>query len=166
MIWLVIVLVVVVLIALALGRSAPLPDETTYQAAVDLHAIGRRIDLSLFKSELRRDAAALRRELRDELDATEPTKGALDDPGRTAPRVQQPFQLRLPADNTRRSDEMKMIYEKARNRLMTIVVAIAAVPLVFVVVIKVFDGFESVFAAIGLFVFARFGWQWYWGGGW
>ena len=50
---------------------------------------------------------------------------------------------------------MKMIYEKARNRLITIVVAIAAVPLVFVVIIKVFDGFESVFAAIGVFVVAR-----------
>lgn len=85
MMWLVILLVVAVLIALALGRSAPPPDEMTYQAAMDLHAIRRRIDLSLFKSELRRDTAALRRELRDELEALEPTERTLDDIRRTVP---------------------------------------------------------------------------------
>lgn len=56
---------------------------------------------------------------------------------------------------------MKLIYEKTWNRLITIVVAIAAVPLVFAVAIRVFDGFENIFAAIGVFVFARFGWQLY-----
>jgi hypothetical protein len=43
------------------------PDEGDYQAMVELHRIRRRFDVSQFKSEVRRDAADARRELRDEL---------------------------------------------------------------------------------------------------
>ncbi len=61
---------------------------------------------------------------------------------------------------------MKPLFDKTVARLLAAVVVLAAVPLVFVVIIQVFAGFESLFAAIGLFVFARFGWQWHRGERW
>jgi len=61
---------------------------------------------------------------------------------------------------------VKALFDKVVARLLAAVMVLAAVPLVFVVVIKVFDGFESVFAAIGVFVVARFGWWWYRDGRW
>ena len=69
MIWLVIVIVavLVVVVALAVGFHAGPPDAATYRAAVDLHAIRRRQEVAQFKSEVRRDAATARRELRKEL---------------------------------------------------------------------------------------------------
>jgi hypothetical protein len=71
MIWLVIVIVVVLVIALAIVfgfHDAP-PDAAAYRAAVDLHAIHRRQEVAQVKSEVKRDAADARRELRDELGA-------------------------------------------------------------------------------------------------
>jgi hypothetical protein len=69
MIWLLILIVVVVVlvIALAVGHDAP-PDAATYRTAVALRAIRRRQEVAQFKGDVRRDAARLRRELRDELD--------------------------------------------------------------------------------------------------
>jgi hypothetical protein len=61
---------------------------------------------------------------------------------------------------------MKTLYDKAVARLLGMVAIVAAVPLVFVVIIRVFDGLEPVLAAVGLFVVARFGLQWYWGEKW
>jgi hypothetical protein len=46
-------------------------DESTYRAAVGLHAVRRRLDVAHIRAELRRDASALRRELRDELSKTD-----------------------------------------------------------------------------------------------
>jgi hypothetical protein len=67
MIWLLILIVVVLAIALIAGcRDAP-PDAATYRAAVGLRAIRKRQEVTQFKSDVRRDAARLRRELRDEL---------------------------------------------------------------------------------------------------
>jgi len=68
-IWLIACIAVVVLAGgcLAWRWSNPKPDEGTYQAMVELHGIRRRLDVSQFKGEVRRDAADLRRELRGEL---------------------------------------------------------------------------------------------------
>jgi hypothetical protein len=69
MIWLVIVTVVVLLaIAVATGFHDGPPDAATYRTAIDLHAIQRRQEVAQVKSEVRRDAADARRELRAELD--------------------------------------------------------------------------------------------------
>jgi hypothetical protein len=46
-------------------------DESTYRAAVGLRAVRRRLEVAHVKGEIRRDAAMLRRELRDELGRTE-----------------------------------------------------------------------------------------------
>jgi hypothetical protein len=51
---------------------------------------------------------------------------------------------------------MKTLYDKAVARLLKTVAILAAVPLALVLVVKVFDGFENVFAVIGLLVLARF----------
>lgn len=69
MIWLVIVIVVVlvVVVALAVGFHAGPPDAATCRAVVDLRAIRRRQEVAQFKSDVRRDAATVRRELRKEL---------------------------------------------------------------------------------------------------
>jgi uncharacterized protein YpuA (DUF1002 family) len=71
MIWLVIaivvVLVLVIALAVAVGFHKAPSDAATYRAAVDLHAIRRRQEVAQFKSEVKRDAASARRELRKEL---------------------------------------------------------------------------------------------------
>lgn len=67
MIWLLVIAVVVVVAVLALGRTAVPTDEASRDVAVALHAIHRRIEGALLRSEIRRDAAHVRRELRDEL---------------------------------------------------------------------------------------------------
>jgi hypothetical protein len=51
---------------------------------------------------------------------------------------------------------MKTLYDKALAQLFRTVAIVAAVPLAFVLVIKVFDGFENIFAAIGVCIVARF----------
>lgn len=51
---------------------------------------------------------------------------------------------------------MKALYDKALAQLFRTVAIVAAVPLVFVLVIKVFDGLGNIFAAIGVLVVARF----------
>jgi hypothetical protein len=70
MIWVIFLVVAAVLLAgwLIWRHGNPRSDEGTYQVIVALHLIRRRLDVSQFKIELRRDAARLRRELRDELD--------------------------------------------------------------------------------------------------
>jgi hypothetical protein len=68
MIWLI---VCAVILALAVGwvvcRRYRTPDRSTYQVVVALHIIRRRLDVSQFKVELRRDAANLRRQMQAEL---------------------------------------------------------------------------------------------------
>jgi hypothetical protein len=51
---------------------------------------------------------------------------------------------------------MKSLYDKALARLLRTIAIVAAVPLAFVLVVKVFDGFENIFAAIGVLIVARF----------
>ena len=68
MIWLVIVVVVVVLAVAALSRPEPPAEASTHRVEVDLYAIRRRLDVVQFKSEVRRDAARMKRELDKELD--------------------------------------------------------------------------------------------------
>ena len=75
-IWLVII---AVLVALAVGwyvkraREGLVWDESTQRAAVGLHACRRRLELAHLKSEIRRDSAAARRQIRKELDSTRET---------------------------------------------------------------------------------------------
>lgn len=71
MAWLFLALVVavpVVLVLLSRRGSKPKTDHSTYQAIVGLHTIRRRLEVAQVKTELRRDAAQIRRELRAELD--------------------------------------------------------------------------------------------------
>jgi hypothetical protein len=75
MAWLFLVLVVavpVVLVLLSLWRAKSRTDRTSYQVVVGLYAIRRRLEVAQFKTELHRDAAHLRRVLRDELQQHEP----------------------------------------------------------------------------------------------
>lgn len=68
------VIVMVALIGLflfGLRGGRPTVDRTTQQVVVRLHAIRCRLEVAQFKTELRRDAAYLRRRLRDELDERE-----------------------------------------------------------------------------------------------
>ena len=77
MIWLIVILVLVILVLvwhISMHADQPAWDESSYRAAVGLHAIRRRLEVAQVKSELRRDAATLRRELRDEL-GTEKERG-------------------------------------------------------------------------------------------
>jgi hypothetical protein len=69
MLWLYVIGVVVsiVLMLLSLRGKKPITDQTTYRVVVGLYAIRRRLEVAQFRTELRRDAAHLRRELRDEL---------------------------------------------------------------------------------------------------
>jgi hypothetical protein len=67
MIWLAIVVVLVLAVALIANHCASPPDSATYRAAVDLHAARRRQEVSQVKTEIHRDAATMRRQLRDEL---------------------------------------------------------------------------------------------------
>jgi hypothetical protein len=69
MIWLAIVVVLVLAVVLAViaNRSASPSDPATYRAAVELHAARRRQEVSQVKTEIRRDAAQMRRRLRVEL---------------------------------------------------------------------------------------------------
>jgi hypothetical protein len=72
--WLFLALVIAAAVALVMLSwldAKSKPDRQSYQAMVDLHAIRRRSEVSQFKTELRRDAAHLRRVLRDELDGRE-----------------------------------------------------------------------------------------------
>jgi hypothetical protein len=72
--WLLLALVVavaVVLVVFSWRGSKPKADQSTYQAIVGLHAIRRRLEVAQVRTELRRDAAQMRRELRAELDGRE-----------------------------------------------------------------------------------------------
>lgn len=72
MIWLLpalmVAAVVVALVALWLDGGESPKSAASYRAQVELHAVHRRFDVAQAKSEIRRDAADARRELRDELD--------------------------------------------------------------------------------------------------
>jgi hypothetical protein len=66
--WLLVLAVVVLVVALSYcctDRAAP--DEADYRVVLGLHAIRRRLEVAQVRTELRRDAAWLRRDLRDEL---------------------------------------------------------------------------------------------------
>jgi hypothetical protein len=69
--WLLVALVVAVPVVIglrSLRRRMFKADRTIYLAVVGLYAIRRRLEVAQFKSELRRDAIRLRRELWRELD--------------------------------------------------------------------------------------------------
>ncbi len=65
MIWLVALAFVVILAVALLRLSDGYP---AHDAAVQLHAIRQRLNVALFKLEVQRDAARLRRQLERELD--------------------------------------------------------------------------------------------------
>jgi hypothetical protein len=67
-IWLVVIFVVVVLVAAYLSCPQSPPDAVDDRVQADLYAIRRRLDVAQFKSEVRRDALRMRRELGKELD--------------------------------------------------------------------------------------------------
>jgi hypothetical protein len=69
MIWVIVAIVVVLLVVwLWSGERPPEIDpEDTTQAALELHAIKRRMEAAETRHELRRDGARLRRELAEEL---------------------------------------------------------------------------------------------------
>jgi hypothetical protein len=67
MIWVLIVVVLVIVLAARLGLHELPAEEISYRARVDLHVIRRRLEVAQFKSEVRRDAAAARRSLREDL---------------------------------------------------------------------------------------------------
>jgi hypothetical protein len=67
MIWLLIVVALVLVVALIANHCASPSDPATYRAAVGLHAARRRQEVSQVRTEIRRDAATMRRQLRDEL---------------------------------------------------------------------------------------------------
>jgi hypothetical protein len=72
MAWLLVVLVVampVILGLLSFRRRKSTVDSASYETMVELHGIRRRLEVAQFKTELRRDAARSRRELRAELGA-------------------------------------------------------------------------------------------------
>lgn len=60
---LVFIAAVVVIVWRAWPRTAEL-DEAAYRAARELYAIRRKLDVARFKTQLKADAARLRRELR------------------------------------------------------------------------------------------------------
>jgi hypothetical protein len=77
--WLIFVLMIAVpavLVLLSERRRKREIDPTTFRVIVGLHAIRRRMEVAQFRTELRQDAARLRRELRDELqqDALRPKR--------------------------------------------------------------------------------------------
>jgi hypothetical protein len=71
-IWVILVLVIGTLVAaIALKERRPpepIDPEQAVRAAVELHAIRRRLDTAWTKSEQRRDSARLRREIAEALD--------------------------------------------------------------------------------------------------
>jgi hypothetical protein len=73
MTWLVLALIVAVLTVIVIrkernGPNEPPDPEAAMRAAVELHAIHRRIDVALTKSEQKREASRLRREIAEALD--------------------------------------------------------------------------------------------------
>lgn len=57
------VVVAVVMLARSLRTDRPSSDRAAHDAVVGLYAIRRRLEVAQFRTELRRDAARLRREL-------------------------------------------------------------------------------------------------------
>jgi hypothetical protein len=67
MIWLLIVVVLVIVLAARLGLHELPKEKISHRAMVDLYAIRRRLEVAQFKAEVRRDAAAARRGLQEDL---------------------------------------------------------------------------------------------------
>jgi hypothetical protein len=63
----VVAVVVVALVVVALDNGQSPKSAASYQVRVELHGIRRRQEVSQVKSEIRRDAAKMRRQLRGEL---------------------------------------------------------------------------------------------------
>jgi hypothetical protein len=65
LLWLYVICVVVAIVAMvrSLFTGGRTFDPAAYRAVVGLYAIRRRLEVDLFKAELRRDAARFRREL-------------------------------------------------------------------------------------------------------
>jgi hypothetical protein len=68
LVWLLLVLIVALVVARPWQGWRPPPDRLSYEVLVKLYAIRRRLEVSQVKTEVRRDGARLRRQLRDELD--------------------------------------------------------------------------------------------------
>ena len=60
--------IVLALVAVALNCDRSPKSAASYETMVELHAVRRLFDVAQVKSELKRDAADARRELRAELD--------------------------------------------------------------------------------------------------
>jgi hypothetical protein len=66
MIWLVVGIVIVVVVLILAGSDAP-SGAGSYRGAVEMYGARKRQEVAQVKTELRRDAAMLRRQLRQEL---------------------------------------------------------------------------------------------------
>lgn len=66
-VWIAVAAFVVLADGWAQRRCGPMPDDEARQVIVALHSIRRRLQVSQFKLEIRQEAAARRRQLRDEL---------------------------------------------------------------------------------------------------
>jgi hypothetical protein len=76
-IWLVLGLIVGAMVALLIrkewqGDGRPLDPAAVTRAAIDLYAIGRKIDVELTKQEQRQNATRARREIAEALDEEAP----------------------------------------------------------------------------------------------
>lgn len=74
MIWLAVCLIIVgaLVVFAALRRrpvETPVDPEVMLRAAVELHRVGRRLDVAYTKVEQRRDTSRLRREIREALES-------------------------------------------------------------------------------------------------
>lgn len=73
LLWLYVIVMVALigLFLIGLKGGRPTTDQMTQRVVLSLYAIRRRLEVAQFKTELRRDAADLRRELRTELNERE-----------------------------------------------------------------------------------------------
>jgi hypothetical protein len=75
--WLILLLALIVLVFLALRRAANdrppvVTDDLSRRVVVAIHAIRTRLEAAELRHELRRDAAQVRRDLRDQLEERRP----------------------------------------------------------------------------------------------
>jgi uncharacterized protein YehS (DUF1456 family) len=71
MTWLVLIVLVAALVALIAkkrGKEQPVDPEAAVRAAIELHAIGRRLDIAQARHEQRLAALQLRREIAEALE--------------------------------------------------------------------------------------------------
>lgn len=68
MIWFLLGLIVVAVLVNAVSHRLGRPNEHSYSAMIELHAVRRQMEVAQLKHQIRSSAAKARRELRDELD--------------------------------------------------------------------------------------------------